>query len=46
MIPAALDRVARTCPAKDPNERFQPAHDLRLQLQLCTRDSSRVATDY
>ena len=33
MTPPALDRVVRTCLAKDPNERFQTAHDLRLQLR-------------
>jgi Tol biopolymer transport system component/predicted Ser/Thr protein kinase len=33
MTPPALDRVVRTCLAKDPDERFQTAHDLKLQLQ-------------
>ena len=32
MMPAALDRIVRTCLAKDPDERFQSAHDLSLQL--------------
>ncbi len=32
MSPAALDRVVRTCLAKDPDDRFQSAHDLKLQL--------------
>lgn len=31
--PAVLDRVIRTCLAKDPAERFQTAHDLLLQLR-------------
>jgi eukaryotic-like serine/threonine-protein kinase len=31
--PAALDQVIRTCLAKDPDERFQNAHDLMLQLR-------------
>ena len=31
--PPALDFVVRTCLAKNPDERFQTAHDLRLQLQ-------------
>lgn len=30
--PPALDRVIRTCLAKDPEERFQTAHDLKLEL--------------
>jgi eukaryotic-like serine/threonine-protein kinase len=33
MTPPALGRVVRTCLAKDPDDRFQTAHDLRLQLQ-------------
>jgi eukaryotic-like serine/threonine-protein kinase len=32
MAPALLDRVVKTCLAKDPDERFQSAHDLSLQL--------------
>jgi Tol biopolymer transport system component len=31
--PAALDRIVDTCLAKDPDERFQSAHDLKLQLE-------------
>ncbi len=30
--PPALDYVIRTCLAKDPDERFQTAHDVKLQL--------------
>ncbi|HEV2297591.1 MAG TPA: protein kinase [Candidatus Acidoferrales bacterium] len=33
MAPPALERVVRICLAKDPEERFQTAHDLRLQLE-------------
>jgi serine/threonine protein kinase len=33
MAPPALDRVIRTCLSKDPDERFQSAHDLKLQLE-------------
>ncbi|MGH9774971.1 MAG: protein kinase domain-containing protein [Candidatus Acidiferrales bacterium] len=33
MSPPALDRVVRICLAKDPDERFQSAHDLKLQLE-------------
>ena len=33
MAPPALDRVIRTCLAKDPDQRFQSAHDLKLQLE-------------
>jgi len=33
MSPAALDRVVRTCLAKDPDERWQSAGDLRSELK-------------
>ena len=33
MSPPALERMVRTCLAKDPEERWQTAHDVRLQLQ-------------
>jgi Tol biopolymer transport system component len=32
-IPASLDWVIKTCLAKDPEERFQTAHDVRLELE-------------
>jgi len=32
-IPAALDRTVKTCLAKDPDERFQTIHDLKMQLK-------------
>ncbi|HZE89588.1 MAG TPA: protein kinase [Verrucomicrobiae bacterium] len=31
--PAALDRLVRQCLEKDPDERIQSAHDVRLQLE-------------
>jgi eukaryotic-like serine/threonine-protein kinase len=33
MTPAALDRVVRTCLAKDPDNRFQSAQDVKLELE-------------
>jgi len=33
MAPAALDRIVRTCLAKNPDDRWQSAHDLMLQLE-------------
>src|ERR1017187_3844372 len=33
MSPPALDHVVKTCVAKDPDARFQSAHDLKLQLE-------------
>jgi eukaryotic-like serine/threonine-protein kinase len=32
-LPPALDRIIRTCLQKDPDERFQSVHDVRLALQ-------------
>ena len=39
-FPASLDRVMRTCLAKDPDERFQSAHDVKLALQWLTEPTS------
>jgi eukaryotic-like serine/threonine-protein kinase len=33
LSPPALDRVVQTCLSKDPDERWQTAHDVRLQLE-------------
>jgi Tol biopolymer transport system component len=33
LTPDSLDRLVRTCLAKDPDERIQSAHDAKLQLQ-------------
>jgi serine/threonine protein kinase len=33
LAPPALDRLVRICLAKDPEERWQTAHDVKLQLQ-------------
>ena len=37
--PPALDRVVKTCLAKDPEDRFQTAHDVRLQLQWVAEEA-------
>jgi serine/threonine protein kinase len=42
MSPPALDRVVRTCLAKDPAERFQSAHDLKLQLEWISEAGSQA----
>jgi eukaryotic-like serine/threonine-protein kinase len=42
LSPPSLDRVIRTCLAKDPEERWQTAHDLRLQLQWIKDGASQV----
>ena len=31
--PVALDRIVKTCLAKDPDDRFQSVHDVKLQLK-------------
>ena len=42
MIPPALNRVVKTCLAKDPEDRFQTAHDVKLQLQWIAEGGSQV----
>ena len=42
VTPSALDRVVRACLAKDPEERWQGASDLRRELQWIARDTSQV----
>jgi len=40
MAPPALDRVVKTCLAKDPDDRWQTAHDVMLQLQWIAEGGS------
>src|SRR3979411_1541539 len=40
MTPPALAQVVQTCLAKDPEERFQTVHDLKLQLKWIAEASS------
>jgi Tol biopolymer transport system component len=40
MAPPAFDRVVRTCLAKDPDDRWQTARDVALQLQGIQQDRS------
>jgi Tol biopolymer transport system component len=42
LTPPALEHLVRTCLAKDPEQRFQNAHDLRLQLQWIAGAGSQV----
>ena len=42
MAPPAFDRVVQTCLAKDPEERWHTAHDLKLQLQWIAEGGSQV----
>jgi eukaryotic-like serine/threonine-protein kinase len=42
MVPPALNRVVRTCLAKDPEDRFQTAHDAKLQLQWIMEGGSQA----
>ena len=43
MIPPALERVVKSCLAKDPDERFQSAHDLNLQLKWIAESGSQAS---
>src|SRR6516162_1914325 len=40
--PPALDRVVKTCLAKDPDERFQNVHDVKLQLKWMSEGGSQA----
>src|SRR5688572_5976037 len=42
MTPPALDRVVKTCLEKDPDDRFQTAHDARLQLEWIAEGGSQA----
>jgi len=45
LVPPALDRIAQKCLAKDPDERWQSAHDLKTALQWTSdpdRNESRI----
>ena len=42
MTPPALDRLVQTCLAKEPEDRFQTAHDVKLQLQWIAEGGSQA----
>jgi serine/threonine protein kinase len=42
MTPPALDRVVKTCLEKEPDDRFQTAHDVRLQLEWIAEGGSQA----
>ncbi|MGE5275509.1 MAG: protein kinase domain-containing protein [Acidobacteriota bacterium] len=42
LIPPALDRVVRTCLAKDPEDRWQTAHDLEGELKWIAQVGSQA----
>jgi eukaryotic-like serine/threonine-protein kinase len=42
MTPPSLDRLVRICLAKDADERFQNAHDLKLQLEWIRDEGSQA----
>jgi eukaryotic-like serine/threonine-protein kinase len=44
LTPPALDQVVSTCLAKEPDDRFQSAHDLKLQLQWISAGGSQAGT--
>jgi eukaryotic-like serine/threonine-protein kinase len=43
MSPLALERVVKACLEKDPDERMQTAHDVKLQLKWVAEGGSEVA---
>jgi Tol biopolymer transport system component len=42
LTPPAFERLVKTCLAKDPDERFQSAHDLNLQLKWIAEAGSQA----
>ena len=42
LTPTALERVVKTCLAKDPDERFQSAHDVKLELKWIAEGGSQA----
>src|SRR5262249_36604381 len=42
MSPPALDRVVQTCLAKDPDDRWQTAHDVMLELKWIAEGGSQA----
>jgi serine/threonine protein kinase len=43
--PPALGRTVRTCLSKDPDDRFQSVHDVKLQLQWISEGSGEAAAE-
>jgi Tol biopolymer transport system component/predicted Ser/Thr protein kinase len=43
LTPLALTHLVKTCLEKDPDQRFQNTHDLKLQLQWISAGGSQVA---
>jgi eukaryotic-like serine/threonine-protein kinase len=41
LTPAAFERVVKTCLAKNPEDRFQAAHDVRIHLEWIAEESSQ-----
>ena len=44
MTPSALEHLVRMCLAKDPDDRIQTAHDVKLQLQWIAQGGSQFGT--
>jgi Tol biopolymer transport system component/predicted Ser/Thr protein kinase len=42
LTPPALEHIVRICLAKEPEDRFQSAHDLKLQLQWIAGGGSQI----
>ena len=43
MTPPALDHLVQNCLAKDPDERIQTAHDVRLHLEWIAEEGSQIS---
>ena len=43
LTPSAFEHVVKTCLAKNPDDRFQNAHDVRLELEWITEELPRLS---
>jgi serine/threonine protein kinase len=43
LTPAALERLIKICLSKDPDERWQTAHDVKLQLKQIAEGASQIS---
>ena len=44
MTPPAFERLVKVCLAKDPDDRWQTAHDVKLQLKQIGEGGSQITS--
>ncbi len=45
LAPSALDHIIRTCLSKDPDDRFQSAHDVKIALEMLGSSAEPAAVE-